>query len=155
MLHTRWTLLEMRKDAPQRDLPEASARHYCLHQGVEAPDLATIKEFFSLLYRYELRQDARSSILGSGNLVGDSRYTTSHSPALKPPPLRRETYLQDRTSKQCIVPWPNWETMMECPLICRSWAQLTSQLDPPFQHPGHAYAQVRSARFRSIQPNTP
>jgi len=38
--------LEMRKDAPQRDLPEASARHYCLHQGVEAPDLATIKEFF-------------------------------------------------------------------------------------------------------------
>ena len=111
--------------------------------------------FFSLLYRYELRQDARSSILGSGNLVGDSRYTTSHSPALKPPPLRRETYLQDRTSKQCIVPWPNWETMMECPLICRSWAQLTSQLDPPFQHPGHAYAQARSARFRSIQPNTP
>ena len=34
-------------------------------------------------------------------------------------------------------------------------AQLTSQLDPPFQHPGHAYAQARSARFRSIQPNTP
>ena len=49
MLHTRWTLLEMRKDALQRDLPapdEACARHYCLHQGVEAPDLATIKDFF-------------------------------------------------------------------------------------------------------------
>ena len=44
----------MRKDALQRDLPapnEACARHYCLHQGVEAPDLATIKDFFSLLYR--------------------------------------------------------------------------------------------------------
>ena len=49
MLHTRWTLLEMRKDALQRGLPapdEACARHHCLHQGVEAPDLATIKDFF-------------------------------------------------------------------------------------------------------------
>jgi hypothetical protein len=49
MLHTRWTLLEMRKDALQRDLPapdEACVRHHCLHQGVEAPDLATIKDFF-------------------------------------------------------------------------------------------------------------
>jgi hypothetical protein len=49
MLHTRWTLLEMRKDALQRDLPapdEACARHHCLHEGVEAPDLATIKAFF-------------------------------------------------------------------------------------------------------------
>jgi hypothetical protein len=49
MLHIRWTLLEMRKDAFQRDLPapdEACARHHCLHQGVEAPDLATIKDFF-------------------------------------------------------------------------------------------------------------
>ena len=32
MLHTRWTLLEMREDALQRHLP--------------APDLATIKDFF-------------------------------------------------------------------------------------------------------------
>jgi hypothetical protein len=49
MLHTRWTLLEIRKDALQQGLPapdEACARHHCLHQGVEAPDLATIKEFF-------------------------------------------------------------------------------------------------------------
>ena len=49
MLHTRWTLLEMRKDALQRGLPapdEAYARHHCLHQGVEAPDLATMKDFF-------------------------------------------------------------------------------------------------------------
>jgi hypothetical protein len=39
----------MRKDALQRGLPapdEACARHHCLHQGVEAPDLATIKDFF-------------------------------------------------------------------------------------------------------------
>jgi hypothetical protein len=38
-------LLGMREDALQRGLPtpdEAYARHYCLHQGVEAPDLATI-----------------------------------------------------------------------------------------------------------------
>jgi hypothetical protein len=49
MPHTRWTLLGMQEDALQRDLPapdEAYDRHYCLHQGVEAPDLATIKEFF-------------------------------------------------------------------------------------------------------------
>jgi hypothetical protein len=39
----------MRRDALQRDLPapdEACVRHHCLHQGVEAPDLATIKDFF-------------------------------------------------------------------------------------------------------------
>jgi hypothetical protein len=60
MLHTRWTLLEMRKDALQRGLPapdEACARHHCLHQGVEAPDLATMKGFFSILHRNELWQD--------------------------------------------------------------------------------------------------
>jgi hypothetical protein len=47
----------MREDALQRDLPtpdKACARHHCLRQGVEAPDLATVKDF-SLLYRYELR----------------------------------------------------------------------------------------------------
>ena len=39
----------MQEDALQRDLPapdEAYARHHYLHQGVEAPDLATIKDFF-------------------------------------------------------------------------------------------------------------
>jgi hypothetical protein len=39
----------MRKDPLQRDLPasdEACTIHYCLHQGVEAPDLVTIKDFF-------------------------------------------------------------------------------------------------------------
>jgi hypothetical protein len=38
MLHTRWTLLEMRKDALQRGLPapdEACAKHHCLYQVVE------------------------------------------------------------------------------------------------------------------------
>src|ERR1700733_11748282 len=43
MLHTRWTLLEMRKDALQRSLPapdEACAKHHCFYQGVEAPDLS-------------------------------------------------------------------------------------------------------------------
>jgi hypothetical protein len=64
MLHTRWTLLEMREDALQRHLPvpdEACARYRCLHQGVEAPDIATIKDFFLLLRRYELRQDGRET----------------------------------------------------------------------------------------------
>src|SRR5947208_14226378 len=40
----------MRKDALQRDLPtpdEACARYHCLQQGVEAPDLATVKDFFA------------------------------------------------------------------------------------------------------------
>ena len=49
ILHTRWTLLDVRKDALQRDLPtpdEACARYCCLYQGVEAPDLATIKGGF-------------------------------------------------------------------------------------------------------------
>ena len=49
MLHTRWALLEMREDALQRHLPapdEAYARHHCLYYGVEAPNLATIKDFF-------------------------------------------------------------------------------------------------------------
>jgi hypothetical protein len=48
-LYTRWTLAEIRKVALQRDLPapeEACARDHCLHQGVEAPELATVKDFF-------------------------------------------------------------------------------------------------------------
>jgi hypothetical protein len=39
----------MRKDVLQRNLPtpdEACARHHYLRQGIEAPDLATIKGFF-------------------------------------------------------------------------------------------------------------
>jgi len=49
----------MQEDALQRDLltPDvASARHHCLHKGVKAPDLATVR-ISSLLHRYELRQD--------------------------------------------------------------------------------------------------
>ena len=62
------TLLEMRKDTLQRDLPaldDACARYYCLHQRVEAPDLATIKDFFSLSHRYELRQDRGEATVDS------------------------------------------------------------------------------------------
>jgi hypothetical protein len=36
---------------------EACARHHCPQEGVEAPDLATVKGVFSLLHRYELLQD--------------------------------------------------------------------------------------------------
>jgi hypothetical protein len=39
----------MRKDVFQRGLPapdEACARHHCFREGVEAPDLATVKDFF-------------------------------------------------------------------------------------------------------------
>jgi hypothetical protein len=48
-----------KKRAPA-DLPtpdEACARYHCLNEEVEAPDLATVKFFFWLLHRYELRQD--------------------------------------------------------------------------------------------------
>src|SRR5271155_732915 len=47
-LYTRWTLAAMRKDL-QRDLPspdEDCARHHCLRERMEAPDLATVKDFF-------------------------------------------------------------------------------------------------------------
>jgi hypothetical protein len=46
--YTRRTLAEMRRDL-QRDLPspdEACARHHYLCEGIEAPDLATVKDFF-------------------------------------------------------------------------------------------------------------
>ena len=38
----------MQKESLQRGLPipnEASARHYCLREGVDAPNLATVKDF--------------------------------------------------------------------------------------------------------------
>jgi hypothetical protein len=38
----------MQKDSLQRGLPipdEASARQHCLREGVNAPDLATVKDF--------------------------------------------------------------------------------------------------------------
>jgi hypothetical protein len=46
MLHTRWTLLTLQRDLPAPD--EICARHHCLYQGVEAPDLVTVKGFFRL-----------------------------------------------------------------------------------------------------------
>ena len=55
----------MRKDALQQDLftpDEACVRHHCLQQGVEASDLATVKDFFSLLYRYELSVAERDKL---------------------------------------------------------------------------------------------
>jgi hypothetical protein len=58
MLHTRWTLLEMRKDALQRGLlvpDKACAKHHCLHQGVEAPDLAKIKVVFFLVLSHKAK----------------------------------------------------------------------------------------------------
>jgi hypothetical protein len=47
-LYIRWTLAAMRKDL-QRDLPspdEARARHHCLREGMGAPDLAMVGDFF-------------------------------------------------------------------------------------------------------------
>ena len=44
-----WTLNGLREDAAERGLPppdEDAARDHCLPSGVEAPDLATIKDFF-------------------------------------------------------------------------------------------------------------
>jgi hypothetical protein len=45
---SRWTHSEMQKDSRQRGLPipdEANARHHSLRKGVDAPDLATVKDF--------------------------------------------------------------------------------------------------------------
>ena len=42
MLHIKWTLSQMQKDALKQDLPtsdEACAKDLCLRQGVEALDL--------------------------------------------------------------------------------------------------------------------
>ena len=47
----RWALPEMQKDALQQDLPtpdEVYARYHCLHEGVEAPKIATVKHSFRL-----------------------------------------------------------------------------------------------------------
>jgi hypothetical protein len=46
--HTRWAHSELQKDSRQRGLPipdEANARHHRLRKGVDAPDLATVKDF--------------------------------------------------------------------------------------------------------------
>jgi hypothetical protein len=50
----------MQKDALQRGLSipdEACARHHCLRKGVEAPDLATVKDCFAFI---SLRATAES-----------------------------------------------------------------------------------------------
>jgi hypothetical protein len=44
----RWHLSDMQRDAVQRGLPapnEEAAREQCLRSGVEAPNLATVKDF--------------------------------------------------------------------------------------------------------------
>jgi hypothetical protein len=49
----------MQKDALQRDLltsDEIYTRYHYHHEGMEARDLATVKDLFAL-HRYELRQD--------------------------------------------------------------------------------------------------
>ena len=54
----------MRKDTLEQNLPtpdEACASHHRPHEGEEAPDLAAIKLFPSLLHRYELQQDRGNS----------------------------------------------------------------------------------------------
>jgi hypothetical protein len=53
MLHARWTLVAMQKDALNRGLPASSkpcARYHCPHDGVKAPDLATVKVFFFFFF---------------------------------------------------------------------------------------------------------
>lgn len=45
---SRWCLSDMKQDAVQRGLPaphEETAREQCMRPGVEAPDLATVKDF--------------------------------------------------------------------------------------------------------------
>ena len=48
MTEHRWVLSEMLQEPIQQGLPISdndSARRRCLHEGIEAPDLATVKDF--------------------------------------------------------------------------------------------------------------
>jgi hypothetical protein len=64
----------MQKDALQRDLPtpdEACARHHCLHKGVEAPDLATVKDFFRFYIATSCGRIVAKPTVGSTNSIAE------------------------------------------------------------------------------------
>jgi hypothetical protein len=98
------------------------------------------------------KEDARSSILGSGNLAGDSRFTTSHGHALNDHAFgKRDIFAgqSQQTMHNSLAQLGDYGGMSIDPQIM---AQLTSQLDPPFQHPGHTYTQAGLPDFgRSSQ----
>ena len=48
VISSRWYLAEMRRDCTERSSPlldEETACEHCLRPGIEAPDLATVKDF--------------------------------------------------------------------------------------------------------------
>jgi hypothetical protein len=98
------------------------------------------------------KEDPRSSILASGNLPGESRYTASHSQALNDHPFGKRDMFAGQSQQamhNSLAHLGDYSGMSIDPQIM---AQLTSQLDPPFQHPGHAYAQAGLPDFgRSSQ----
>lgn len=98
------------------------------------------------------KEDPRSSILGSGSLPGDSRYTTPHSQTLNDHPFGKRDMFAGQSQQamhNSLAHLGDYSGMSIDPQIM---AQLTSQLDPPFQHPGHAYAQAGMPDFsRSSQ----
>jgi hypothetical protein len=98
------------------------------------------------------KEDGRSSMLGSGNLPGDGRYTTPQSQNLNDHPFgKRDIFAgqNPHTMHNPLAQLADYSGMSIDPQIM---AQLTSQLDPPFQHPGHAYAQAGLPDFgRSSQ----
>ena len=81
----------MQEDALQRDLPapdEVYARHYCLHQGVEAPDLATIKDFFRFFIATSCGKIVTKPTVDSINTNAEWLFTGKQSPQVSAKPAR-------------------------------------------------------------------
>jgi hypothetical protein len=71
---SRWHLADMRKDAVQRGLPapdEETAREQCLWPGIEAPDLATVKDFLRFYIATSRPRLAEKPTVDSINTVAE------------------------------------------------------------------------------------
>ena len=98
------------------------------------------------------KEDARSSTLGSGHLSSDGRYTTTNSQGLTDLPFGKRDLFTGQTQQAMHNPLAHLGDYGGMSIDPQIMAQLTSQLDPPFQHPGHAYAQAGLPDFgRSSQ----
>ncbi len=99
------------------------------------------------------KDDSRTSIPGSSSLVGDGRYTNPQGQALGESSFGAKRGLFSGESHHnmhdSLSHLGDYTGMSIDPQIM---AQLTAQLDPPFQHPGHAYVQAGLPHFgRSAQ----
>lgn len=98
------------------------------------------------------KEDARSSTLGSGNLSADGRYTTPNNPALNDHQFGKRHMFTGQNQQAMHNPLAHLGDYSGISIDPQIMAQLTSQLDPPFQHPGHAFEQAGIPDFgRSSQ----